>query len=58
MSLSQAEIDKRKDRLIAILKKEGSYGKYMRLLKKGKHDKALAITEDIIDRYGQDLQEK
>jgi hypothetical protein len=54
--ITQAEIDKRKDRLIAILKKEGNYKRYMRYLKQGRVHTAQIMTEDIIERYGQELK--
>lgn len=58
MPLTQAQIDKRRERLVKILKDEGNYRKYVRLLKKGNTQEAVAMTEDIIERYGQDLQKK
>ena len=54
--LSQQEINVRKERLIKILKDEGKYTKYIRLIKRGQHEKATVITEEIIERYGQELQ--
>jgi hypothetical protein len=58
MGISKEEIDVRKERLIRILKEEGKYVKYLRFLRRGQAEKAAAMTEEIIERYGQDLQKK
>jgi hypothetical protein len=47
--------EKNKDKLIEIMKKEKSYFKFLRLLKRGYVGKATDIIEDIIARHGQNL---
>jgi len=47
--------EEHKDKLIEIMKKEGTYFTYMRFMRRGVEHKTVAIVEDIINRYGQNL---
>lgn len=50
--------DAGKAHLYDLLKKEGKYDEFIRLLKKGKQKKALAIAEDIIARHRPEFDKK
>jgi hypothetical protein len=53
--LPKRVVNELQEKAFEIMKKEGTYLKFMRYAKRGHTEKAQDMMEDLFNRYGQDL---